>query len=223
MKKLSICLIVFASSLSCLFSQVDSLRIGDKYLEDQLYIGVSYDIMHKQPEGAEGTGFSYSLSFGYIRDIPLHRDGNFAIGVGVGYGFNSFNHGIQVINENTLQLVTNTDASNKLVQHNLEFPIQFRWRTSDAVSYSFWRVYTGLKMTYSFSNNFTYVENGNETRFRNIPIYNNFQTGLELSAGYGTFNFYFYYGLTPVYNNAIINGENVNSSILKFGLIFYLL
>ncbi|WP_299678819.1 porin family protein [uncultured Tenacibaculum sp.] len=214
--------LVFIITCNILFSQADSLKLGDKYLEDQLYLGVSYDIMLNQPKGTSSTGFSYSLSFGYIRDIPLNRKGNFAIGVGAGYGFNSFNHGIQVLDDSTIQLAVDI-SSNKLVLHNLEFPIQFRWRTSDAITYSFWRIYSGVKMTYNLNNSFNYVENGNSFEFANIPIYNNFQTGLELSAGYGTFNFYMYYGLTPVYKNVVINNTSVNSNIIKFGLIFYLL
>lgn len=214
--------LVFIITYNIMFSQADSLKLGDKYLEDQLYLGVSYDIMLNQPKGTSSTGFSYSLSFGYIRDIPLSKRGDFAIGVGAGYGFNSFNHGIQVLDDNTIQLAGDI-SSNKLVLHNLEFPIQFRWRTSDAITYSFWRIYSGIKMTYNLNNSFNYVENGNSFEFANIPIYNNFQTGLELSAGYGTFNFYMYYGLTPVYKNVVINSTSVNSNIIKFGLIFYLL
>ncbi|SNR14345.1 porin family protein [Tenacibaculum jejuense] len=214
--------LLFFVSFYMSFSQVDSLKIGDKYLEDQLYLGVSYDIMLNQPRGTSSTGFSYSLSVGYIRDIPLNKRGNIAIGVGAGYGFNSFNHGIQLVNDNTVQLAENI-TSNKLTLHNLEFPIQFRWRTSDAITYSFWRIYTGVKMTYNLNNLFSYTENENIVEFSNVPIYNNFQTGLELSAGYGTFNFYMYYGLTPVYNNTFINSRSVDSNILKFGVIFYLL
>ncbi|WP_442267701.1 porin family protein [Tenacibaculum sp. ZS6-P6] len=214
--------ILFFNSFQILISQADSLKLGDKYLEDQLYLGVSYDIMLNQPKGTTSTGFSYSLSLGYIRDIPLNRKGDLAVGIGAGYSFNSFNHGLQVVNENTIQLGGDV-SSNKLILHNLEFPVQFRWRNSDAVTYSFWRVYSGVKMTYNLSNRFNYFEGANLVEFKNIPIYNNFQTGLELSAGYGTFNFYLYYGLTPIYSNTTINNKEVKSNIIKFGLIFYLL
>lgn len=204
------------------YAQQDSLRLGDKYWEDQLYMSVSYDIMRNQPAMAETSGFSYSLSFGYIKDIPFTRRGNLSAGVGVGYGYNSFNHDLQVLDTNTLQLADNI-ASNKLKLHNLEFPIQLRWRTSDAVTYSFWRVYAGMKFTYNLNNKFSYELNNQLIEFSNIAVFNKFQTGLEVSAGYGAFNFYFYYGLNSVYKNAIVNGEEVASKITKFGLIFYLL
>lgn len=210
--------------LCCLsaYAQKDSLLLGKKYWEDQLYMSISYDVMRNQPEMAETSGFSYSLSFGYIKDIPFTKKGDFAAGIGVGYSYSSFNHDLQVLDTNTLQLADNI-TSNKLKLHNLEFPIQLRWRTSDAVTYSFWRVYAGVKLSYNLNNKFTYELNDQLFEFSNVAIYNKFQTGLELSAGYGAFNFCFYYGLNPVYNNAIVNGEEVASKITKFGLIFYLL
>lgn len=204
------------------YSQVDSLRLGDRYWEDQLYLSISYDVMINQPNVTTETGFSYSFSGGYIKDIPFNRKGNIAAGIGVGYGYNSLSHNLQVINTNTVQL-PNGISSNKLRLHNLEFPIQFRWRTSNAIKYSFWRVYTGVRLTYNLSNKFSYTANSLPVEFSNIAIYNKFQAGLELSAGYGAFNFYLYYGLSPIYKNVTINGTVVNSKIAKFGLIFYLL
>ncbi|MFY7670325.1 porin family protein [Tenacibaculum sp. MEBiC06402] len=215
---------IVLSIMFCSYSvaQRDSLRLGQKYWEDQLYMAISYNVMRNQPESAETTGFSYSLSFGYIKDVPFTKKGNFSAGLGVGYSYSSFNHDLQVVDDNTLQIADGIVA-NKLKTHNLEFPIQFRWRTSDAVTYSFWRVYAGLNLSYNLNNSFSYELNTQAVEFSNIPIYNKFQSGLELSAGYGAFNFYFYYGLSPVYQNVEINGDEVTSKITKFGLIFYLL
>ncbi len=222
--KLKIFIIIFSFFSVCSFSQKDSLKLGDKYWEDQLYMSISYDIMRSQPTSTDITGFSYSLSFGYIKDIPFTKRGNLSAGIGAGYGYNSFNHDLQVIDNNTIQLASDI-SFNKLRLHNLEFPIQLRWRTSDAVTYSFWRVYAGVKLNYNLNNKFSYQLNSNNqtVEFSNVAIFNKFQTGLELSAGYGAFNFYMYYGLSPVYKDAVINGENVSSKITKFGLIFYLL
>lgn len=205
-----------------IFSQADTLKLGDKYWEDQLYISVSYDVLRDQPSGISSSGFSYNLSAGYIKDIPFDRKGNFAAGIGVGYGFNSFNHGLQVLNTNSVQAATNI-SSNTIKLNNIEFPIQLRWRNSDALTYSFWRVYAGVKLSYNLNNKFSYVENGQTKTFSNIAIFNRFQTGLELSAGYGAINFYVYYGLSPIYKNVAINNQSVNTKIAKFGLIFYLL
>jgi len=220
MKKHFILFYFFISSIT-LFSQNDSLKVNQSYWEDQLYINVTYNLLYNQPENVEASKVSYGVSFGYIKDIPLNKSNTFALGIGVGYNYDLYSHslvyqeGVFVINDET--------SSNRMRLHNLEFPLQIRWRTSDAVTYSFWRVYLGMKLNYNMSNKFSYQEGGVNYESKNIDIYNSFQSGLELSAGYRGFNFYIYYGLLPIYNEAILNDENINSRVLKLGLIFYLL
>ena len=41
------------------YGQKDSLQLGDKYLEDQLYFGVTYNQLFSQPNTVVGSGFSY--------------------------------------------------------------------------------------------------------------------------------------------------------------------
>ena len=50
-----------------------------------------------------------------------------------------------------------TLSSNTFFSHNLEVPFEFRWRTSTANKYQFWRIYTGVKFLYNFSNRFEIV------------------------------------------------------------------
>jgi hypothetical protein len=222
MKNVTILLFLFIGFQS--IAQKDSLQIGDKYWEDQLYMYISYNTILKQPKETGNSGFSYGITLGYIKDIPLNNQGNVSVGIGAGYNYESFNHGLRVLSSD--EMIHDPDAgisSNEIKLHNIEFPIQFRWRTSDAVTYSFWRIYTGVKLTYNLSNKFSYQLNNQSFNYRNINIYNDFQTGLELSVGYGAFNLFVYYGLTSMYKNVVIDTEKVNSKIAKFGLIFYLL
>lgn len=207
-----------------LFSQndKDGLKVGERYLEDQLYISITYNSLLRQPKEATSSGFSYGASAGYIRDIPFNRRGRWAIGVGVGYNYDSFNHGLRVDEKGNLT-IPNQIAANKIRLHDIEFPIQLRWRTSTAVTYSFWRIYAGVRLNYNFSNTFSYKYNNQIFSYTNIDSYNNFQAGLELAAGYRAFNFYIYYGLTPMYKNILMNNQKVNTRIAKFGLVFYLL
>ena len=69
------CLLLFVFiSLSCTgFAQKDTLQIGDWYSEDQLYMLVSYNQLFDQPSQVNGSGFSYGLSSGYIKDIILNK------------------------------------------------------------------------------------------------------------------------------------------------------
>lgn len=220
MKKLFI--ILFLILCNNLYSQKDSLSIGDKYLEDQLYINLSYNVLYKQPKEVSSSKFSYGISGGYIKDIPIVTNGKLAFGVGLGYGFDSFNHGVkvsQVSSKDFLESVPN----NKLRIHNIEMPLQFRIRSSEVNKYSFWRIYVGVKITYNLNNKFSYVTNGTTVNFSNIDSFNKWQTGLTISAGYGTFNFYAYYGLTPIFKDTMINNIPINTKIFKLGLSFYLL
>ncbi|CAM1348650.1 porin family protein [Tenacibaculum insulae] len=222
MKK-SISLFLFFISIT-IYAQRDSLQVGDVYWEDQLYINVSYNIFDKQPKELNKSGFSFGFSGGYIKDVPLAKSGRVALGIGLGYGFDSFNHNLKVIkgNPNSFE-IGNSLSSNKLKIHNIEMPIQFRWRTSAVNTYSFWRVYTGIKLSYNFNHTFKYTDAGTQISISNLSAYNKFQTGFIISAGYGTFNFHLYYGLTPVFKSAALNGDDINTNVIRFGLSFYLL
>ncbi|PQJ68496.1 porin family protein [Polaribacter butkevichii] len=208
------------------FAQKDSLELGNRYADDQIYVAVSYAQFYDQPTVISKSNFSYGLSVGFIKDIILNKQGNISIAAGVGYGFDFFNHKlkIQKINNEIVFSQDNTISSNLFKSHNLEFPLEFRWRTSTANKYSFWRIYGGVKFAYNLSNKFQFDDDTQTTfKYSNISNYNNLQYGLTLSAGYDEFNINIYYGLTPIFNNSVINGEVINTKILKFGLIFYIL
>ena len=207
------------------YSQRDSLQLGDRYADDQIYVSISYAQFGKQPTGITRSTFSYGISTGFLKDFILNKKGSISFALGVGYGFDFFNHELKVeeINKSTLFNFSGDIGSNVFKAHNLEFPLEFRWRTSTAKKYDFWRIYTGIKFLYNFSNTFQFTENAIDFKYKNVSAYRKLQYGLTLSAGYTEFNAYLFYGLTPIFNNAAINGENINSNILKFGLIFYIL
>lgn len=223
MKHISLVLLVVLFSISA-FSQKDSLKIGDKYWEDQLYIDITYNLLANQPKELNRTGFSYGLALGYMKDIPFNKSGKTAFAVGLGYSYDSFSHGLKVLEGNADSFeVASGFTSNKIKLHNIEMPVQFRWRSSDANTYSFWRFYAGLKVVYNLSNNYRYKTDTETVSFSNVDKYNTWQTGLTLSAGYGTFNFHVYYGLAPMFKNVKLNGNPINSKVVRLGLSFYLL
>ena len=207
------------------YAQRDSLQLGDRYAEDQIYVSISYAQFGKQPTGITRSTFSYGVSTGFLKDFILNKKGNISVAAGVGYGFDFFNHELRVeeINNSTLLNPSGGIGSNVFKAHNLEFPLELRWRTSTAKRYDFWRIYAGIKFLYNFSNTFQFTENAIDFKYKNVSAYRKLQYGLTLSAGYTEFNAYLFYGLTPIFSSATINGENINSNILKFGLIFYIL
>ena len=208
------------------FAQKDSLSIGDRYAEDQLYFSVSYSQLFDQPTGITKSNFSYALSGGFIKDIILNKSGTIAIAGGIGLGYDFFNHELKVDEINGTTVFTNdiTTTKNIFKSYNLEFPFELRWRTSNAIKYNFWRIYTGVKFLYNLDNNFQYIDvNSNLIKYRKVSSYNKLQYGLTLSAGYDAFTMNVFYGLSPVFKNGLLNEKVVDTKILKFGLIFYFL
>jgi hypothetical protein len=207
------------------YSQKDSLQLGDRYADDQIYASISYAQFFKQPTEISKSGFSLGVSTGFMKDFLLNKQGTISFALGVGYGYDYFNHNLKVeeINNATIFSEAINLNSNEFSSHNLEFPIEFRWRTSSAIKYDFWRIYTGIKFLYNLSNTFQYEENNNRFTYKNVSAYNNFQYGLTFSAGYDVINIHVFYSLTPIFKNATINSQNIDTSILKFGLIFYIL
>ncbi|MBT6376642.1 MAG: PorT family protein [Flavobacterium sp.] len=223
MKKL-IFLFLIAYSLPSV-AQKDSLQLGDRYAEDQLYMIVSYNQLFNQPAMVKGSGFSYGLSTGFMKDLILNKQGSISMALGVGYNFDLLNHGLTISEENndiTFE-VDNLGATNKLLLHNLEFPFELRWRGSDAQTYKFWRVYMGVKASYNLSNNFKFTNETDSFSYRNVSSYNTWQYGLTLSVGYDVFAAHVYYGLNPILKDTSLGTADISSKIMRIGLIFYLL
>lgn len=216
------------------FAQEDSFLkeqpIDSLYKEDQFYFGVTYNLIGKQPKGISQSGFSSGFHLGFIKDIPLNKRRNSAIGVGLGVSINSFNQNL-LINETSRGVLlsvldrTETDyTKNKFSSYMLEMPLEYRWRTSNPEDYKFWRVYTGVKLGYVFANQTKFKGEPRNVSLKNDEIFNDFQYGLTISAGYNTWNFYVYYALNPIFNStAKLNGETINMNAIKIGLMFYIL
>ena len=223
MKKLIFFFFIGCSSIS--FSQKDSLQLGSKYAEDQLYFLISYNQLFDQQLLVKGSGFSYGLSAGFMKDLILNKKGSISMALGFGYNYDLLNHGLTIAKENnevTFQ-VDNSGAINTLTIHNLEFPFEFRWRDSDAQTYKFWRVYMGVKASYNVSNNFKFTDQSNSFFYKNVSRFNSWQYGLTLSVGYDVFTAHMYYGLTPMLKDTMLGTTDISSKTMRIGLIFYFL
>lgn len=210
---------------SNLEKQVDSL-----YKEDQFYVGVTYNLIGNRPQSISQRGFSSGFLFGLIKDIPLNKQRNIGIGIGLGYAVNSFNHNL-LVDKDENQVFTyeilnqnNSFTKNKFSNHLIEVPFEFRWRTSTATNYNFWRIYTGFKLSYVLSNSMRYEGDLGIIKHTNNPDFHNFQYGFTLSAGYNTWNLYIYYPMNSIFSKqAQLNDSPLNMSAIKLGLLFYIL
>jgi hypothetical protein len=226
--KPSILLLLFWNCYICVFAQNNTTsELDSLYREDQIYIGVTYNALKDLPNGVSQNSFSTGVHLGVIRDFPINKRRNLAIGLGLGYSFNNFNQNIK-ISKSTPTTYTILEgigySKNNFSQHLLEIPLEFRWRTSNSETYKFWRIYTGVKFGYGIASKSVYNgESGNETH-RKLKGLNPWQYGLTMSVGYNTWNGYVYYGLNPIFNSiSSTNLQPIDMNALKIGLIFYLL
>jgi len=211
--------------------EVDSAAVvDDNYREDQFYLSVTYNLLGNKPDGVSQSGFSSGYHFGFIRDMPINKKRNVAIGVGMGFSSNSYNQTLQISERNNdFQYSVLNDneteySKNKFTTYLVEFPIEFRWRTSTTTEYDFWRIYAGVKFGYVLFNSSKFNSIEGDIKLSNIDDFNAFQYGLTFSAGYSNISFHLYYGLNDIFNDAtLVDGESIDMNSVRIGLMFYVL
>ena len=204
-------------------------EVDRKYLEDQFYLGLTYNFATNLPAGISQRNLSYGLQAGFIKDIPLSYQRNMGIAIGLGYGINSYYTNLLASQQGSDVEYTVLDSDvdfkrNKIATHVLEVPFQFRWRNSTPEEYKFWRIYTGIKMGYVFDGRSKFVSSSERIVFVNKDL-RDFQYGLTLNVGYNTFNIHIYYALSSLFNDGVMeqSGEVIEIKPLRVGLIFYIL
>jgi len=217
-------------SLQSTFGQVDTFTETDSlYREDQFYFAITYNLLGNMPSGMSQNGFSSGFHLGFIRDMPINANRNIAIGIGLGFSGNSYNQNLLISKDSqgtdNFEIIENSRFNkNKFSHHLIEIPIEFRWRTSTADSYKFWRIYSGIKMGYIFSSKSKFNGSPQNIELKNIDSFEKLQYGLTLSVGYNTWNVYVYYALNPIFKkDALLDGATIDIKAIKIGLIFYIL
>ena len=204
---------------------VDSL-----YREDQFYVGLSFNLLTNTPRNFSQNGFSGGLHLGFIRDMPINEQRNIAIGVGLGWSTNTFNSNV-VFSENpegNTVVVVNPDRdavdSNRFNTNLIEMPIQFRWRTSTPTKFSFWRIYTGVKIGYLYGFKSSFDGENGKVITRDPDGLERWRYFATFTVGNGSFNAFVQYGLNPFFKdlNTVENGA-LDLQTIKVGIEFYLL
>ncbi len=207
---------------SCLgFSQEDF----QKYREDQIYFSVYYNSLGNELDNFKENKFSSSFNIGFIRDIPISKSRKLALGIGIGYGINSFNNNMKLAsnNQNSIVLLSSRDIPKKNIFNfsEIQFPLEIRWRNSSPTSYKFWRIYAGLKYSKVLQSSFTHDSFMENYKLKSVPV-NLDQLGFTLNIGYNTWNIGLYKSLRPFFNKKISSLPQ-NLEQFKLGLIFYIL
>lgn len=203
---------------SCVKAQSDSTFVDDKYLEDQIYLNLTYISLLNTPPPISQSGFSFGLGGGFIKDLPVNSRRNVAFGVGLGYGFNNYYFNVRFENEDPNE--DKTTLNSKIMLHVVELPLEFRFRTSTATRYKFWRFYPGFKISYVFAENLSLGKDA-DFEVEGVAQYNDFLYGLTFSAGYNKWNIHLYYGLNDLITNAEENDYEFAITDFRIGLVFY--
>ncbi len=219
-------LIVVFFIVFCSYSQNSEPDIN--YLEDQFYIGITYNTFRDKPTNLLQRNLPYGLQFGFIKDMPINEKRTVAIGLGLGYAVNSYYSNL-VASKNNGNITYSflMDGANfqrsKIETHLLEMPLEIRWRKSTPVDYKFLRFYGGVKLGYAFVSRSKYVSNEKKESFYNTDV-DKFRYGLQLNVGYNTWNLHIYYGLNNLLKNtAAISDKEISIKPFRIGFNFYIL
>jgi len=210
---------------------VDSIFKPDQhYLEDQLYFGISYIILRNLPETMAQNGFSNAIKLGFIRDIPINERRNLGFGIGLGLSWQSYYQNLRVnVDEQSGQvqyhlLTGEKYISNSFQTNSIDLPLEIRWRGSTPKKFKFWRVYSGITISYIYGTASNFVTKNIDLTYKHIKIIKPWQFGINISAGYGTWNFTFYYGLSDlIKNDVLIDGQKLHAKSMHIGFVYYFL
>ncbi|MDX1762319.1 MAG: porin family protein [Christiangramia sp.] len=203
--------------------------IDSLYREDQFYAGFHFNLITDKPSSISQESFSGGLDVGFIRDFPLNKRRNIALGVGVGWSINTYGQNLLISKDSEGSTIFESldgdanYATNRFTTQLIEAPVEFRWRTSIPETYKFWRIYTGMKLGYIYHFRSRYRDDNTEIIINKLSELDRLRLGATFTFGYNTFNFQFYYALNPFFKDGEVDGEQVDLSTLKIGLTFYIL
>lgn len=206
------------------------VKIDSLYREDQFYFSVTYNLLLQGPTGLKQDKFSAGLSGGFLRDMPINKARTIAIAAGLGLSYQNFYQNLTISKDQNGGNIYGVNSSSEYVsnrykQYSVDVPIEFRWRNSTYESYKFWRIYSGVKLSYIFSDKSILNDGENTYKISNNKDVNQFQYGVYVSAGYNTWNVYCYYGLNGLFDKSVktLSGESIGLNTMNIGLIFYIL
>jgi len=232
MKKTLLLLFIFLNAFqSNIYAQKDNY-----YLEDQIFITATYNLLVNKNDSIAQGGFSNGTSIGYIRDIPLNKRRNFGLGIGVNYSIGHYYQNISIkTKDNGSSVIQRMDSRefirNKFSLSYLEIPFEIRYRTSTIDKDKFFRAYLGFKVGYRIRSYSKLKNDITEIAYYNLREFNWWRYGLTLNIGYSTWNLHLFYSLNDVFKNdtsakAVTPGNDdipMNMNELSIGLTFYLI
>ena len=210
---------LFYSSLFITFNLFS--QENQNYFEDQFYLGLSYNSLGGKVDEFKENKFSYSVNYGFIKDIPISKNGKYALGIGLGLSHNSLNNNLKFSNLN-FEFIQNLSSTsiNRYNYTELQIPFEIRWRNSSIDSYKFWRIYAGLRYSKVIQSKYIYEDVALRNEIDDFPIEKD-QIGLTLNIGFNTWNISAYQSLKPFFTDGS-NSDITDLKQFRLGFIFYI-
>ena len=199
-----------------LFSQENQ-----NYFEDQFYLGLSYNSLGGKVDEFKENKFSYSVNYGFIKDIPISKNGKYALGIGLGLSHNSLNNNLKFSNLN-FEFIQNLSSTsiNRYNYTELQIPFELRWRNWSLDNYKFWRIYAGLRYSKVIQSKYIYEDITSRNEIDDFPIEKD-QIGFTLNIGFNTWNISAYQSLKPFFTDGS-NSDIIDLKQFRLGFIFYI-
>ncbi|GIM57660.1 porin family protein [Capnocytophaga canimorsus] len=206
-------------------------QTNKKYLEDQFYLGLTYDLMAIAPDDVVQHSLSRGILFGFIKDIPLNKSRTIGVAAGLGYSYDLIYSnivGIRTPEATQYSIVSSLKEANLSKNYFeyqcIELPIEFRWRTSTKKSHKFWRVYTGMRIGYVVSSENLFKKDDLNISFQNPDLNRKWHFKVFTAFGYNALNFFVQYNFTPLFKGVkTSDNTSLDTNILQMGLMFYIL
>lgn len=207
-----------------------SIAIDEKYREDQFYVNFTYNAVFGIPDSFRSRGLTGGFSFGYLRDMPLNKTRNIAIALGAGLSIDQYGHNLFIGETNANESIFTVLRGNVSFDNNrfstatIEIPLELRWRTSTAEKYKFWRIYSGVRVGYTYWYKATFSQATNEVIQTDIDEFDPVRVAATFTFGYDKINFFAAYSVNPFFKDTTtIQNEEITFQPLKLGFIFYIL
>lgn len=207
--------------------QRPKFKIDSLYREDQFYFGITYNNLVANPKGYSDDKIAAGFTAGFLRDMPINKNRTVALATGIGFTHNNYNHnlGVSGSSKNPIYtfLVGGDYNKNKLSTLTIDLPIELRWRSSTFESTKFWRIHAGFKLSYLLHDRSFNESNGTKLIIKNNTDLNHLLYGVQLAAGYNSFNIYFQYGLNSLFEKGKVGDQPLQFKNLNIGVLFYIL
>lgn len=203
---------VFTFFFISLFASAQSEKDTTKYenkRQDMMYIDLSYERLNNTPDGVKQRWFNRGIGVGFMYDQPLAKS---MVSLAIGVGFSSQNiYGNgqpreSVVDSQIVSTLTpfNTGleySRNKFVTSYLDFPLELRFRFKPTSHGYNWKFALGAKVGYLFDVHATFENAGGKFKEFNYTNFTKWRYGVELKAGYGKAQAFFYYPLTNLFED----------------------